>query len=284
VLKAIIAKLEDANENVRSLYRAGTAEEGTEGKFVLDVEPADGFTLENVDGLKSALSAERTAHGQAKAKVKAFDGLDPEVARAAIAKVEELKDLDPKKDVDRIVEEKVGAQLTQLNDRHQSELTALNKRIARRDALLKKTLVEDQALKAIVAEKGDPDLLLPHVLPSIQLELEDDDEADRIQPKVKVLDAAGNVRIGDSAGNPMKIEGLVGELKKHDKFSRLFEGDGVEGTGDGDGGGDRHRRNSDHGGKKLSQLSRKDKAKLIGEIGLEKFQERVQQESLEAAE
>ena len=63
-IKSIIASLEDAPENVRSLYREGTADEGAEGKFILDVEPADGFSLENVDGLKSALSSERTEHGK----------------------------------------------------------------------------------------------------------------------------------------------------------------------------------------------------------------------------
>lgn len=286
-IKAIVAKLEDAPENIRSLYRAGTAEEGAEDKFVLDVEPADGFNLENVEGLKTALSSERTEHGKTKAKVKAFEGLDPVKAKEAIAKIEELGTLDPKKDVDRLVEEKVQAQLTQVNERHTTELEARDKKIKGRDALLRRALVHDAALKAIMAEKGDPDLLLPHVLPSIQLDMEEDEETGEVRPKIKVVDAAGNVRIGDSQGNPMKIDQLVGELKKHAKFSQLFEGDGVPGTGDGEG-GDRHRRPAGGGGdrsKKLSQLSRKDKSKLISEIGLEEFQKRVQEESrLETAD
>ena len=279
-IKAIVAKLEDAAENVRSLYRAGTADEGLEDKFVLDVEASDGFNLENVEGLKTALSSERTEHGKTKAKVKAFEGIDPVKAKEAIAKIEELGTLDPKKDVDRLVDEKVKAQLDQVNERHQNELTARDKKIEGRDALLRQTLVHDAALKAIVAEKGDPDLLLPHILPRIQLELDEDDTG-KIVPKTKVLDASGNVRIGDSQGNPMKIEGLVGELKKHEKFSKLFEGSGHSGTGEeppqrrSNGGGG-------HEGKKLSQLSRKDKSKLIGEIGLAAFNERVRQESAEA--
>ena len=279
-IKAIVAKLEDAAENVRSLYRAGTADEGLEDKFVLDVEASDGFNLENVEGLKTALSSERTEHGKTKAKVKDFEGIDPVKAKEAIAKIEELGTLDPKKDVDRLVDEKVKAQLDQVNERHQNELTARDKKIEGRDALLRQTLVHDAALKAIVAEKGDPDLLLPHILPRIQLELDEDDTG-KIVPKTKVLDASGNVRIGDSQGNPMKIEGLVGELKKHEKFSKLFEGSGHSGTGEeppqrrSNGGGG-------HEGKKLSQLSRKDKSKLIGEIGLAAFNERVRQESAEA--
>jgi len=279
VLKAIIAKLEDAPENVRSLYRAGTADEGTDGKFVLNVDPTDGFALENVEGLKTALSAERTEHGKTRQKVKAFEGIDPEKAKAAIAKVDELGDLDPKKDVDRLVEEKVGAQLSQLNERHADELSARDKKIQGRDALLRKALVHDAALKAIISEKGDPDLLLPHVLPTIHLDLDEDDSGN-ITPKIKVIDAAGNVRIGDSQGNPMKIEQLVGEFKKHDKFSKLFEGDGVSGTGERD---EQRRRSNggggDQSGRKLSQMSRKDKAALISEIGLPAFNQRVSEES-----
>lgn len=278
-IKAIIAKLEDANENVRSLYRAGTAEEGAEGKFVLDVEAADGFNLENVSGLKTALSAERSTTGQLRGQLKAFEGLDPEKARAAIAKVEELGTLDPKKDVDRLVEEKVQAQLGQITERHNGELETERKAREKREALLRTTLVKDAALNAIIAEKGDPDLLLPHVLPAIKLDLEEQD--DKLVPKIRILDAAGNVRIGDSAGGNMTIEQLVGEMKKHEKFSRLFEGSGHQGTGAEQ---DRKPKGSDVTGKKLSQLSRKEKSNLINEIGLQEFQQRVAAESRESAD
>ena len=215
-------------------------------------------------------------------RLKAFEGLDPDKAKEAIAKIEELGTLDPKKDTDRIVEEKVKAQLDQVTERHTSELAARDKKIEGRDALLRRTLVKDAALAAIVAEKGDPELLLPHVLPSIQLDLDEDEATGEIRPKVKVVDAAGNVRIGDSQGNPMKIEQLVGEMKRHDKFSRLFEGEGVPGTGDGSGGrppAGSGGGGGGHNGKKLAQLSRKDRAKLISEIGLEEFQKRVSEES-----
>lgn len=277
-LKSIIAKLEDAPENVRSLYRAGTAQEDAEGKFVLDVEPVEGFALENVEGLKSALASERSEHVQSKQKLKAFEGIDPTKAKDAIAKVEELGTLDPKKDVDRLVDEKVQAQLTQVNERHQGETTKLTKRIESRDALLRRTLVEDAAIKAVTAEKGDPDLLLPHVLPSIQLDLEEDEESGDIKPKIKVIDAKGNIRIGDSQGGNMTIDQLVGEMKKHEKFSRLFEGSGHTGTGD----NPPRKPNGNGGAQKLSQMSRKDRASLINEIGLEQFQERVRQESRDA--
>lgn len=273
-IKSVLQKLEDAPENIRSLYRAGTADEGAEGKFVLDVEPTDGFGLENVNGLRNALSAERSETQRLKGLTKAFEGLDPVKAKEAIQKIEELGTLDPKKDVDRLVEEKVQAQLAQVNERHTSEKTSLTKRIEARDGLLRQTLVHDAALKAIAAEKGDPDLLLPHVLPAIQLDLEEDEEKGVITPRTKVVDAKGNVRIGDNMGNGMSIDQLVGEMKKHEKFSRLFDGSGHTGTGD-----TPPRKPTTGNGVKLSQLSRKDKSKLIDEIGLDEFQTRVRQES-----
>lgn len=274
-LKSVIAKLEDAAENVRSLYRAGTADEKADGKFILDVEPSEGFTLENVDGLKNALSAERTETGRLKAVNKAFDGIDPEKARTAIAKVDELGTLDPKKDMDRLVEEKVQAQLTQVNERHAGETAKLQKRLDGRDGLLRTTLVQEAAVKAIAAEGGDPDLLLPHVLPSIQLELEEDEATGRVTPKTKVVGPDGNVRIGDSQGNPMSIAQRVGEMKTHDKFSRLFEGSGHTGSGS----EPPARKPGSNGTKPIGQLSRHDRSKLVGEIGLPAFQERLRNES-----
>jgi hypothetical protein len=277
-LNSIIAKLEDVDENVRGFYRAGTAEENTEGKFVLDVESKDGFALENVDGLKSALSKERADHAAAKQSLRAFEGIDPTKAKEALAKIEELGTLDPKKDVDRLVEEKVQAQLEQVNERHTAEKTQLEKRVSGRDALLRQTLVHDAALKAITAEKGDPDLLLPHVLPKIQLDLDEGDDG-TLKVKTRVIGDDGNTRIGDSQGNNMTIDQLVGEMKKHEKFSRLFEGSGHAGSGDQGKGGGQGGGGGGNEGKKLSQLSRKDKAALISEIGLEEYQNRVREES-----
>lgn len=278
MLKSIIDKLEDVNEGFRGEYRPGTADEGLEGKFVLSVEGRDGWGLENVNGLRTALSTERTALQNEKAKTRAFEGIDPEKAREAIAKIAELGTLDPKKDVDRLVEEKVQAQIGQLNDRHKTELDGLTSRLGMRDALLTDTFKTKAAVEAIAEAKGDVELLLPHVLPSISFDLEEADG--KLVPKTKVVDDAGNVRIGDSQGGNMTIKQRVEEMKNSDKFSRLFDGSGHSGTGDdgkpkgGGGGGST--------GKKIASMTRKEKAALIGEIGQQAYNERVNQERAEA--
>lgn len=278
VLKSIIDKLEDVNEGFRGEYRPGTADEGLEGKFVLSVEGRDGWGLENVTGLRNALSTERTALNAERNKVKAFEGIDPVKAKEALAKIEELGTLDPKKDVDRLVEEKVQAQLGQLNERHKGEITALEGRLGMRDALLTDTFKTKAAVEAIAEAKGDVELLLPHVLPSISFDLEEADG--KLVPKTKVVDASGNVRIGDSQGGNMTIKQRVEEMKTSDKFSRLFDGSGHQGSGD-----QRERSGGGGGGgqgKKIATMSRREKAALIGEIGQQAYNERANQERAEA--
>lgn len=272
MLKAIINTLNDVDEGFRSHYRAGTAAEGMDGKFVLDVEAFEGFGLENVNGLKNALSTERTALAAEKAKTKDFEGLDPVEAKNAVSKMKELGTLDPKKDVDRLVQEKVDAQLAQINDLQSKELASRDAKIKARDALLTSTFQREAAVKEIAAAKGDVDILLPHVLPSIAFDLEEG-EGGVLIPKTRVVDANGNTKIGTSAGSNMTIAEHVAEMKKSEKFSRLFEGSGHDGTRD-----DGTKKPPSTGGKKIGEMSRKEKAGLIGEIGQQAYNERANQE------
>jgi hypothetical protein len=278
VLKPIVDTLDGIPEALKGEYRPGTADEKLEGKFVLTVEPTAGWALENTEGLKSALGAARTDLNSANGRLKAFGDLDPVKAKDAVAKIAELGTLDPKKDVDRLVEEKVQATLGQVNERHNEEKSALEKKLGLRDNLLKDTFQREAAVKAIASAKGDVDLLLPHVLPSVSFDLEETDSG--LTPKVKIVDANGNVRIGDGSGSNMTLDQRVAEMKTDSKFARLFDGSGHQGSGDdnnqnrGGGGGG----GGQQGGKKLSELSRRDKSKLIGEIGLQAYEARVQAE------
>jgi len=272
MLKAIISTLNDVDEGFRSHYRAGTAAENLDGKFILDVESFEGFGLENVSGLKNALSTERTALQVEKQKTKDFEGLDPVEARKAIDKVKDLGTLDPKKDVDRLVQEKVDAQLAQINDLQSQELASRDAKIKARDALLTSTFQREAAVKEIAAAKGDVDLLLPHVLPSIAFDLEEG-EGGVLTPKTRVVDEKGNTMIGSSAGSNMTIAEHVAGMKKSEKFSKLFEGSGHDGTRD-----DGTKRPPSTGGKKIIDMSRKERSGLISEIGQVAYNERANQE------
>lgn len=120
-LNAVVTDLSTLEESVRPLYTQ------KDGKFVLDVAPVDGFSLENVSGLRSALDAERSAKSAAEQKLKTFEGLDPAAARQAIATaqaygeitpdqarqaladVTRLNALDPAKEADKIAQAKIDA-------------------------------------------------------------------------------------------------------------------------------------------------------------------------------
>ncbi|MBN2312360.1 MAG: hypothetical protein JXM79_00430, partial [Sedimentisphaerales bacterium] len=75
-----------------------------DGTYRLDVTPVGDFALENVKGLKTALSSERTAREAAETKLKSFDGLDGAKARDALKKVEEMTNWKPEDKVKEQIE------------------------------------------------------------------------------------------------------------------------------------------------------------------------------------
>lgn len=224
-LKAIIEKLDDVAEGVRSEYRAGTKEEGLEGRFVLAVDTVGGFALENVEGLKSALGKERTTVRNLTAAAEAFKDMDPAKAREALAKFDEFSKLDPEKEADKIAQTKLDGLKAQLVEKHTGELTARDTRIQGLTSVVDSLVREQAATAAIAAAKGSVELLLPHVLKQTRTVEKDGNFS------VEVIDASGNIRIGDGQGSPMDLAGLVGELRKSDVFARAFEGEGHSGSG-----------------------------------------------------
>ena len=247
-LKAIVDKIEDAPETLREHYVAGTADNGTEGKFVLAVEPVSGFALENIDGLKSALGKERTTREKLERDVVAFKDLDPAKARAALLELEELKKLDPTAEADKIANTKFEAAKAQLLEKHGAEVAQRDDRIGKLTGAVDRLVRQAAATAAIAEAKGSVELLLPHVLAHTKVK-----ETDTGDFVVEIVDKDGNARIGDSKGSPMDLKGLVAEMRQSDTFARAFDGDGHSGSGKqpdhqggkvnkGDMGGDREAR------------------------------------------
>jgi hypothetical protein len=225
-IKAIIDKLEDVPEALREHYRAGTKDEGTEGKFVLGVEAVAGWSLEDVTGLKSALGKERTQRETLERTVVKFKDIDPEKALAALTELEELKKLDPSKEADKIANTKFEAAKAQLLENHKREIGERDGKLTKLTGLVDNLARRQEAIAAIAAEKGSVDLLLPHVLSVTRSEIGDDAEAVRI----KVLQPDGNERV-NGKGEAMSIRELVAEMKQNETFARAFDGEGHSGTG-----------------------------------------------------
>jgi hypothetical protein len=219
-IKAIIDKLDDAPEPLREHY----AEQ--DGKFVLSVEPIGGFALEDVSGLKSALGKERTQRENLEKQVVAFKDIDPTKAREALARLEELGNLDPAKEADKIANTKFEAAKARLLERHGQELTQRDERIGKLTGAMDKLVRQAAATQAIAEAKGSVELLLPHVLASTRVKESEDGSF-----AVEVIDAAGNVRIANGKGDPMDLKALVAEMRGSETFARAFDGDGQSGSG-----------------------------------------------------
>ena len=226
MLKAIVDSLDGVAEGLRTNYRAGTKEEGLEGKFVLSVEGQDGWALENISGLKTALGRERTRADTAEGKIKKFGDLDPDAARTAIGRVAELEAIDPKKEADKIAQVKIDAATRQLVEKHNQEMQGLKDRESKLRSTVQTLTIDNVAIKALEAHKGNVDLLLPHVQRQVRLK-----EADDGTFSQEVIDAEGNPRIGDAKGAPMTVDQLVEEMSKSDKFAQGFAGSGNSGAG-----------------------------------------------------
>lgn len=218
-LKAILAALDGLDDATKALYVE------KDGKFVLDVEPADGFSLEDVSGLKTALGKERTRADKAEGLIGKFKDLDPDKARKALDEVEELKKLDPNKEADKIANTKFEAAKAQLLEKHNGEMQALKDRDSHLTKTIEGLLIDAAATSALAEAKGSVELLLPHVRAHTRVKEVDGKFA------VEVVDKDGNAKIADSKGTPMDIKGLVAEMRQSEAFGRAFEGSGQTGTG-----------------------------------------------------
>lgn len=239
-IKAILPSLDQAPEALREHYTE------QDGKFFLSVEAVDGYALENVNGLKSALGAERTKREQLERDVVKFKDIDPDKARTALAKLQELGDLDPTKEADKIANTRFEAAKAQLLEKHQGEIGQRDERIGMLTSTVDDLLRRQRATAAIAAAKGSVDLLLPHVLAATRTVEKDGKFA------VEVVDPLGNIRIGDGKGTPMDLDALVTEMRSSATFKAAFEGEGhggggkqhdkITGPAAGDMGGDRNAR------------------------------------------
>lgn len=123
-LKAVLSSLDGLDDSVKSLY------EEKDGKYYLNLEGIEDHP--STSALKNALDGERSKRREATSAkeelAKKFEGLDPEKAKEALAKIEQLEEdeLKSKGNIDELVESKVG----KLKDTYQKELEAKDNKIA----------------------------------------------------------------------------------------------------------------------------------------------------------
>lgn len=194
-----------------------------EGIFVLAVEEVDGWQLDDVVGLKTALSAERRRADEANAKLKtdlkAFEGLDPVKAREALKQLEAISAGEP----DEKTKRKIDSITAQLIEKHRSELDPLQKALEVKDREID-ALTVDRA----IAESLGKVTLLPGAAQLLTAHIKANGLVKRVvgsdgKSVVKVFGEDGQemvTRESGKTGNASVEELVGGHLKK--QFSSLY--------------------------------------------------------------
>ena len=191
-----------------------------DGNYLLDVTPTDGFALENVDGLKSALGATKTERDNAVKLSKQFEGINVDEAKEAVEKLKQFQSFDPEKKI----EEGIKAQKEELVNQHNKAMSVKDDSISKLTDQVERHLIDASANAAIVEAKGNNLFLMPHIKDQVKMKEVDGKYI------AQVLDGAGNARIGDTQGNLMTVAQLVTEMKGKPEFASAFEGTGMSGT------------------------------------------------------
>jgi len=218
---AILAKeaYEALHEELQKEYK-----EQADGRFVLEVTPVEGFELQNITGLQSALGAERKTVKELTASLKAFEDLDPEAARIAMAKVDEMSDWTP----EQKVQEQIDYIKTQLAAEHTKIVGKKDSKITSLESQLNQLLIVAEAT-AVLAEKYEGASiqgLMPHIKLATRMKAAENGDL-----SVEVVDKDGNPRVAGIAGDPMSIGQLVDEFSQSTHLKGLFPGSGANGSG-----------------------------------------------------
>lgn len=225
---AIKAKVTAEEHSKLSQALQGEYTKQTDGSFVLAVESVDGFALENITGLKGALSSERTTAAQLKAQIEAFKDIDPTKAREAMQRLAELGDVTKLKG-----EDKVNAMIAQVKAELEGKIQTQTKTFSEREGLLMRELnrfgLEAAARDALkqfgVTETAE--LLMPHVMRSLRL----------IEKGGKfvaaVVDEHGNERITAKTGDtsPMGVVEYVESMRQNPVYKSAFPAQQKAGSG-----------------------------------------------------
>ena len=192
----------ELGEAVQALYKADPE---SEGEYVLDVEPVDGFGLANTDKLKSALQSERATVSELKRAAK---------------RLKELEDAGIKEPADA---QKLSANATQVREQFEAKLAeAAKEREALANELNRSKLTS--AVRDALPAGTRTKLLMPHLMERVGV-LEDG--------SIAVMDEKGNPLPSaklDSA-DPMRVDEYIEKLRHDDEYGACFPPTESSGSG-----------------------------------------------------
>lgn len=217
-IKATVKTLDGLSDAVKALYK----QDGD--KFMLDVEPSDGFELVG-GGLKTALLKERETVSELKAASEAFKGLDPKAAREALEKVKTMDSWTPSEKANELAEKR-GKDVAAMKDaEYAPKVKAYEATRKAYESLVIGKALEDAATK----HKFTVPSLVPKLFgESVRLEEKDGVFTPVVigpdgKPLMK-LDAQANSR-------PVTIDEYIAEKAKDPTYAPLIAGTKATGTG-----------------------------------------------------
>lgn len=194
-----------------------------EGGHVLAAEAAAGFKVGNFAKMEQALNSERELSKSHAAKLKAWDGLEPDVVRSSLSQLDEWKKSDPGEKARKAYE----AEMVKVEAAHNKSLSEIE---AKRTKLQKQ--LESQAVASRVrdamAKHGANKLLEPHIATRLRTEVTDDGDV-----SIYVTDERGS-KAEQWDGQrmvPMSVDAFVESLKTNPEFAPGFKGSGATGSG-----------------------------------------------------
>ncbi|GAG81152.1 unnamed protein product, partial [marine sediment metagenome] len=146
-----------------------------------------------------------------------------------------------------IADRKMQVKMDELVKQNTEKVESLENDLTDSQDQLQDAVVNSRIIKAISDEKGNVDLLIPHVRKNVKMIK---DTHGRWMPEV--INEKGDPRIGDSQGTPMTIPQLVQEMKTKETFAGAFPGANTSGTGKSGAEEGSHQENKD---KKVINIS-----------------------------
>ena len=221
MLKAIINT--DAFEALDESVKAHYTKRDDGKSYLLAVEAVEGHGLEDVKALKNSLAHVRQERDEFRESI---GDLNIPEARAALEKVEEMKDWTPEQKVQGKIDEavlqiknKAATDLensAKVSDGYKQQLGEMLIHATARQALGKHELVN-----------GGEDLLMPHIVSQTKTKEVEGRLVARIRGETEERD---RVSMKQGSTDPMGVEELVGIMAEDDKYSALFKGKGESGT------------------------------------------------------
>lgn len=193
--------------------------------YVPDADPVvignSRWAVEDVGGLKHALSSANSLGERLKGTLTAYEGL------GTVDEVRTAVDF-KKNHKPGTTEAEIKSITDQLTAKYEGEKKTLAQERDRLAADLQREVLEGTAVRAVAAKKGRAHMVLPHVLSQLKLVR---DETGRSH--VRVINRDGQVRLSEKPGStsPMDVEELVETIRQNDDWRGAFDSDAKPGAG-----------------------------------------------------